>query len=118
LGLHEHGRRRGADKESPGARELFWDGYIEPFLKKLTLSEIAATTAWARTNGVPAQRALHELRTEFLAGYIRIYWTMAEVHRQTWFKLPNGLIRRDTSEEVGHMMAFFDSSIDSALKNR
>lgn len=105
-----------ADKESPGAREVFWNDYIEPFVKYLCCSEIASTTAWAKAHEVPLSRALHELRTALLAEVIRLYWTMAEVHRQTWFKLPNGLVRRDTAEDVDRMMAFLDTRIDSARK--
>jgi hypothetical protein len=104
------------DKDSPGAREVLWNDYIEPFLKDLCHSEIATTTTWAKAHDVPLSRALHELRTAFLGEFIRLYWTMADVHRQTWFKLPNGLIRRDTTEDVDRMMAFLDMLIVSVLK--
>lgn len=105
------------DKDSPGARELFWSGtYIEPFVTELCQAEIAATCGWADAHGVPRRRALIELRTELLEEFIRLYWTMAEVHRQTWWKLPNGAVRRDTSGEVDRMMAFLDAALARAAR--
>ncbi len=106
------------DKDAPGARELFWSGdYIEPFLRELCHREIAATSEWAQARDAPKRHALLELRMELLEGFIRLYWTMAEVHRQTWWELPNGAVRRDTGGEVDRMMAFLDASIEAALKD-
>ncbi|SJZ42724.1 hypothetical protein SAMN02745126_01012 [Enhydrobacter aerosaccus] len=103
------------DKESPGAKDLFWSGtYIEPFVTEICHQEIAATCRWADAQGVPRRQALSELRTELLAGFIRLYWTMADVHRQTWWKLPNGAVRRDTSGEVDRMMTFLDAALAKA----
>ncbi len=101
-----------------GAKQLFWNDYIEPFLRELCRAQIAVTMARAEANRWPMRRALHELRQEFLTGFIRLYWTMADVHRQAWPVPPRGPMRRDTSQEVDRMMAFVDTSIDAALGNR
>jgi hypothetical protein len=106
------------NRDAPGARELFWNDWIEPFLKELCRNEIATTVARATANGWSKRRALHELRGEFLAGFIRLYWTMADVHRQAWPVPPRGPKRRDTSPEVDRMMAFVDAAIAAALAGR
>lgn len=105
------------DKDAPGARELFWSGsYIEPFVIELCRDEIAITCCWADTHGVPRRQALQALRIELLDGFIRLYWTMAEVHRQTWWKLPNGAVRRNTGSEVDRMMVFLDAALAEAFE--
>jgi hypothetical protein len=106
------------NRDAPGAEQLFWDGYIEPFLEELCRREIAATVARAKVNRWPRRRALRELRGEFLEGFIRLYWTMADVHRQAWSVPPRGPIRRDTSPEVDRMMAFVDTAIAAVLAGR
>jgi hypothetical protein len=104
--------------DAPGAKQFFWNDWIEPFLKELCRTEIATTMARARANGWPMRRALRELRGEFLAGFIRLYWTMSDVHRQAWPVPPRGPLRRDTSQEVDRMMAFLDEAIAAALAGR
>ena len=106
------------NRDAPGAKQLFWNDYIEPFLKELCRSEVATTVVRAKANGWPMRRALSELRAEFLAGFIRLYWTMADVHRQAWSGPPRGPIRRDTSAEVDRMMAFVDATIEAARAGR
>ncbi len=106
------------DKDAQGARELFWShDYVEPFLRELCHKEITATAEWAGARNLRKRRALRELRTELLKGFLRLYWTMAEVHRQTWWNLPGGEVRRDTTGEVDMMMVFLDASIEAALKD-
>lgn len=86
--------------EAPGAREILWDNYIEPFLEDLCRTETAA---------IADPAALQATRADFIEGFIRIYWVMADMHRSFW---PRPFVtRRDTSDEVGRMVAFLDRCI-------
>src|SRR5476651_1291318 len=99
-------------KTSAGAELALWDNHIEPFLKDLCRAEIAGT---ANAAGGSTRRMVYAVRNELVLGFIRTYWTLADVHRQTW-PLLNGVERRDTSEEVSRMVAFLDTCIQEVLE--
>jgi hypothetical protein len=83
-----------------GAREILWDNYIEPFLEELCRTE---------TKAISAPLMLKEARADFIEGFIRTYWVMADIHRTHW---PRPFaVRRDTSDEVGRMIVFLDDCI-------
>ena len=86
--------------EADGARALFWGNYIEPFLEELCRSETAA---------IADASVLREVRADFIEGFIRIYWVMADMHRSFWPR--PFLVRRDTSDKVDRMVAFLDRCI-------
>jgi hypothetical protein len=86
--------------DADGARALFWGNYIEPFLEDLCCTETAA---------IADPSVLREARADFIEGFIRIYWVMADMHRSFW---PRAFfVRRDTSDKVGRMVVFLDRCI-------
>jgi hypothetical protein len=93
--------------EAQGAEQLFWGrGYIEPFLRDTCLVEAGA---WAKERGLGAREAFLELRNDFVENFVRVYWTMADVHRHLWPLPDRG--RRPTTTEVDGMVAFVDEQI-------
>jgi hypothetical protein len=97
------------DRQQSGAREVMWDRYIEPFLEEICASEVDAIVERAKAMSLNPKVKLHELRREFVHGIIRVYWTMADVHRVSW-PIPF-FDRRNTSKDVGAMVAFLDNLI-------
>jgi len=86
--------------DAVGAREILWNNYIDPFLEQLCRTETAAISDLSM---------LKQARVDFIEGFIRIYWVMADIHRTHW---PRPFAtRRDTSDEVGRMVAFLDDCI-------
>jgi len=93
--------------EAPGAEQLFWGrGYIEHFLRDTCLVEAGA---WAKERGLSVREAFLELRNDFVENFVRVYWTMADVHRHLWPLPDRG--RRPTTAEVDGMVAFIDDQI-------
>jgi hypothetical protein len=85
---------------APGAREILWGNYIEPFLEELCRTETAA---------ISDLLILKESRADFIDGIVRTYWLMADIHRTHW---PRPFaVRRDTSDDVARMVVFLDGCI-------
>jgi len=102
--------------ETEGAEAIFWETrFIEPFIEDICVSEIHAVIVDARNKKISARSALRPLRVDLIKGITRIYWTMADIHRQIW-KYP-GWPRRDTSDEVDRMVAFIDATISAKTKS-
>ncbi len=69
--------------ETEGAEAIFWETrFIEPFIEDICVSEIHTVVADARKRKISEKAALRALRVDLIRGIIRVYWTMADIHRQ------------------------------------
>jgi hypothetical protein len=97
-------------------RDIFWARYIEPFLEKLCIFEIADAVRMAEKRGIDARLLLPELRGLLSAGFRKVYTRMADVDRRLRGKgFPDRVPRRPIEGEVWAMDQFLDERIRAEL---
>ena len=63
-------------------RQVFWSGYIQPFLAHLITSEIAAAISMARERSVDARQLLPEIRGLLTSSISKVFARMVDVDQR------------------------------------
>jgi hypothetical protein len=102
---------------SGSPEDVFWKGYIEPFLERLCITEIEAVVAQCRERTVDARDAIPEVLALLNEGIARVYSEMVSVHQRlkSMENRPAGAAP-DVTARVSRMQAFAREHADAQLK--
>jgi hypothetical protein len=93
-------------------RDVFWGGYIEPFLEDISVREISTAVTMAKERNVDGTLLLPEVRELLSAGIKKVYTRMTDVDRRLRGKgYPNNVALRSVEFEIQRMDKFLDQRI-------
>lgn len=96
--------------------DVFWGGYIEPFLEHLCLVEIGAAVTMAKEREVNGRLLLPEIQDLLLTGVHKVYTHMAAVDQRLRGRgYPDRVGPRSIEYEVQRMNRFIDDRIQAEL---
>lgn len=97
-------------------RDVFWGGYIEPFLEHLCVTEMEAAVSMAKERHVDARELLPELQNMLMAGVTKIYERMAKTDQALLGKgFPEKIQRKRVDREIERMRAFISERVNAEL---
>ena len=97
-------------------QQVFWGGYIEPFLEDLVVRELAFAVESCKDRKVRAQLALPELQGLLLSGCTKVFAQMANIDQRLQGRGdPNSVQLRPVESEVAKMAAFIETRISAEL---
>lgn len=98
--------------------QVFWNGYIEPFLKDIAFRAIDRTMVAARDRSMDLRQPLAEVRGQLYGLCRRTFDRMANIDRNLRTADAAGaeVPLRHTARELDNMHRFIDSRIDAELK--
>lgn len=97
--------------------QVFWNGYIEPFLENLCITEIEAAASIAREKTVDAREVMPEVIALLDEGITRIYLEMASVHERLYEmgeRGEGGAV--DTAPRIARMKQFARERVDAEIR--
>lgn len=101
-------------EDSP--RQVFWNGYIQPFLEALIVQEISAAVDMAKERGVDATQLLPEVQGLLYAACHKVFTRMAEIDQRIQGKgMPSSIRIRSVERELDTSKSFIAMHIDSEL---
>jgi hypothetical protein len=94
----------------------FWNGYIEPYLEHLVISELSAAVSMAKDRQVDARPLLPEVQELLNTACRRVYQRMSDIDiRQTTREEPEDAFRRPIDHYLQVMSSFIDTIVKSEL---
>ncbi len=98
-------------------REVFWSGYIEPFLEHICSSEIEAAVSMAKERDVDARLLLPEIRELLTTEIEKVYERMADLDQRLRGKgYPEKVGRQAVTHKVQRMETFVAERIQAELE--
>ena len=98
-------------------REVFWSGYIQPFLEDLSISELTAGVVAAKERDVDGRELLAEIQGLLLSACSKIFSRMADVDRRLRGQgFPEAISLRNVESEIAGMSEFIDRHVHAELK--
>ncbi len=97
--------------------QLFWGGYIEPFLEHISFSVIEEAVEKCKNHKTELQPVLNDVQELLTLGIRNVYAQMADVDRRLRGKgYPEKVPSKNTDAYVKRMEAFVSRRIESELK--
>lgn len=100
---------------SGSPQQVFWSGYIEPFLESVCVTEVEAAARAARDRGVDAREVLAEVEELVSAGIEKVYREMASVDLRLSRVESANATPRSVDGEVDRMSAFLSERVRAEL---
>ncbi len=96
-------------------QDVFWRGYIEPFLEDLVVRELAFAIESCRKHKVDAREVLPEVQGLLLSGCRKVFAQMADVDRRLRGKgYPDSVPLRSVQSEQDQMAAFIKTHVSAS----
>jgi len=97
--------------------QVFWGGYIEPFLEHISFSVIEEAVEKCKTHKTKLQPVLNDIQELLTLGFSNVYAQMADVDRRLRGKgYPEKVPFKNIDAYVKRMEAFVSRRIESELK--
>jgi hypothetical protein len=97
-------------------REVFWKGFIQPFLQDITSRSFAETRELCIARGIELQHPIEETAVLLIAGINRIYERMSDIDRGLRGKgFPNSVPKYNPKSEIETAKAFVVERMDAEL---
>jgi hypothetical protein len=98
-------------------QDVFWRGYIEPFLEDLVVRELAFAVESCKERKVDARETLRELQGLLLSGCSKVFAQMADVDRRLrGHGYPDSVPLRSVKSEQDQMTAFIQTRVSAELE--
>jgi len=97
-------------------RQVFWDGFISPFLEALIVSDFQWAHQFSKDNNLPQKEVFlltHDHLDETIA---RVYFTMQSIdQRLRGHGFPDKVAKRSIDHEIETMRLFLNKQYDSSM---
>jgi len=98
-------------------RLVFWDGFIEPFLKDIIVRSIQSVVNLSKENGVATEDVLLHAKRQLSSGIWSIYHEMQNIDQRIKGKgFPERANKRDISGKIKRMEKFLEDHVNSAIE--
>ncbi len=98
-------------------RQVFWSGYIEPYLENMVITELSVGTALANERGVDVRELIPEIQGLLKSAIAKVLARMADVDRRLrGGGFPDQVPLRRTQSEFAHLVALIDIYAQAELQ--
>lgn len=98
-------------------RQVFWGGYIEPFLQDLVVKELSAARAMAKERDVDGRLVIKEVQGLLTSAVSRVFTRMVDVDRRLRGNgFPAEVVPKPVEKEAGQMLSFLQLHADAELQ--
>ncbi|EMO8816836.1 hypothetical protein WDQ79_005127 [Klebsiella michiganensis] len=99
------------------AVNLFWHGYIDPYLKDMINNQIIHFTTFAKQNHVVVEQALFELQGMLISSSIRVYTRMVDIdQRLRGNGHPHTIIKKPIEKELEDIKHYISTKVSNRVK--
>lgn len=102
---------------SGSIRQMFWNGFIEPFVEQIIEQEIEFCVERSRENNLDLRSTLPEVEKLLIRLVEKTYERMAEIDQRLRGKgYPNRVARENTEKKIAVMVAFVKEHVGAEIK--